>query len=185
MIWRLVVIVLFGASPALAQGALPADFYGDWQGATLTTNESGGIEATPADLNVQIEPDDSGFRMQWTGFTQENSDAPLVRTTIEARFAPTDRQGVFAFNPEQSSMLLRLFGDPSTNNPLEGEPLLWARLGDKTLSVYGLVIDDRGGFDLYQHVRELTGDSMMARYSLRTEHGVNVTLEGQLQRVGG
>ncbi len=183
--WPLVLVALLGASPALAQDALPAAFYGDWQGATLTTNEGGGIDATPADLNVLIEPDGSGFRMQWTGFTQENSDAPLVRSTIEARFTPTDRQGVFAFNPEQSSMLLRLFGDPSTNNPLKGEPLLWARLSDQTLSVYGLVIDERGGFDLYQHVRTLTGDGMTALYSLRTEHGVELTLEGQLQRGEG
>ena len=46
---------------------------------------------------------------------------------------------------------------------LEGEPLLWARLEVDTLSVYGLAINPDGSFDLYQHVRTVSGDTMTAR----------------------
>jgi len=177
--------VILAASPAFGQGALPASFHGDWQGKELTVDDgSAGLKATAQDLSVQIVPDGGGFRMRWTALSREGSGGPLARREVEARFEPADRPGVFVFDPEQSSLLLRLFGDPSTSNPLEGEPLLWARLDGETLSVYGLAINPDGSFDLYQHVRTLTGEGMTARHTHRTEQEA-VTLEGRLVRAGG
>lgn len=186
MIRPLVLIgVMFAANPAFGQGALPEPFYGDWQAEEVTVEDGNAdFEATAEDLRVRIAPDDSGFRMYWTALSREGAGGPLIRQPVEARFEPTDRPGVFAFDSEQSSLLLRLFGDPATNNPLEGEPLLWARLEGETLSVYGLAIGPEGGFDLYQHVRTLTGEGMTAHHTHRTEREV-VTLEGRLVRNGG
>ena len=186
VIWSLVLMgLLLSAGPTFAQDALPEGFFGNWQGATLTA--SGGSEAlafSPDDLNVQIEPDGEGFEMHWMSLTRGDS-GQLVRQPVEARFTATDRPGVFAFNPKNSSLLLGLFGDPATNNPLQGEPLLWARVEDETLSVYGLVIGSDGSFDLYQHVRTLTDDGMAAVHSHRTEHEPAVVIEGRLERDGG
>jgi hypothetical protein len=186
VIWPLVLIgVILAASPAFGQSGLPASFHGDWQGKELSVDDgSAELEATADDLSVRIAPDGSGFRMTWTALSREGSGGPLARHLVEARFEPADRPGVFVFNPKQSSLLLRLFGDPATSNPLEGEPLLWARLEGETLSVYGLAINLDGSFDLYQHVRTLTGEGMTARHTHRTERGV-VTLEGRLLRAGG
>ena len=181
----LLIGVILAAGPAFGQDALPAPFYGTWQGETLTSQEgSKEIDVTAEDLGVRIEPDGDGFRMHWTALSREKHGGPLTRQPVDARFEPSGRPGVFAFDPEQSSMLLQLFGSPSTNNPLEGEPLLWARLADDSLSVYGLAINPDGSFDLYQHVRTLTDDSMSARHIHRTESQV-VTLEGRLARAGG
>ncbi len=180
----LLIVLILAASPALAQCALPEAFYGDWQGEVTHSDGDVGFEAEAGDLSVRIEPDGDGFRMRWTGLVHEGPDGGLVRQPIEARFVPTDRPGVFAFDPGRSSILLRLFGAPATNNPLEGEPLLWARLEGETLSLYGLAIDDAGGFDLYQHVRTLTEDGMIARHTHRTDLAVMV-LEGRLRRAGG
>jgi hypothetical protein len=182
-------LVLIGmillVSPASGQEALPASFHGDWQGEELTVQDgSTGLEVTAEDLSVRIAPDDSGFRMSWTTLSREESGGPLTRQEVEARFEPADRPGVFVFDSEQSSLLLRLFGDPATHNPLEGEPLLWARLDGDTLSVYGLAINTDGSFDLYQHVRTLTGEGMTARHTHRTEQEA-VILEGRLARAGG
>jgi hypothetical protein len=177
--------MILAASPAWGQEALPESFHGDWQGKELAVKEgSPDLDATAKDLSVRIEPDDGGFRMSWTALSRKGSDGTLSRDPLEARFEPTDRPGVFAFDSEQSSLLLGLFGDPSTSNPLEGEPLLWARLEGKTLSVYGLTINADGGFDLYQHVRTLTDEGMAARYTHRTEHEA-IILEGVLVRSGG
>jgi hypothetical protein len=180
----LLIVLILVAGPASAQGALPDAFYGDWQGEVTHSEGTIGFEAAAGDLNVRIEAADDGFRMRWTGLVHETPDGGLTRQPIEARFTPTDRPGVFAFDPEQSSMLLQLFGAPATNNPLEGEPLLWARLEGEALSVYGLAINADGGFDLYQHVRTLTGDGMRVRHTHRTEQEVMI-LEGQLRRSGG
>jgi hypothetical protein len=183
---RLVLIgVILAASPAFGQDGLPGSFHGDWQGEEVTVqNGSTGLEITADDLSVHIAPDDSGFRMRWTTLSREKSGGPLARQEVEARFESADRPGVFVFDAEQSSLLLQLFGDPATSNPLEGEPLLWARLDGETLSVYGLAIHPDGSFDLYQHVRTLTGEGMTARHTHRTEREA-VTLEGRLVRAGG
>jgi hypothetical protein len=176
---------ILAASPALGQGGLPASFHGDWQGEELTVDDgSTELEVTAEDLNVRIESDDSGFRMRWTALSRKGAGDPLARSEVEARFEPTDRPGVFAFDPEQSSMLLSLFGDPATSNPLEGEPLLWARLDGETVSVYGLAINPDGSFDLYQHVRALSAEGMTVRHTHRTERELLI-LEGRLVRAGG
>jgi len=187
VIWSLVLMgLLLGASPTFAQDALPGGFFGTWQGVTLSASlGSEGLTFSPDDLDVRIEPDSEGFKMSWMSLTHGESPGELVREPVEARFAPTDRPGVFAFNPEESSLLLGLFGDPSTSNPLEGEPLLWARVEDQTLSVYGLVIGTDGNFDLYQHVRTLADDGMAAMHTHRTEHEPAVVIEGRLERDGG
>lgn len=170
----------------LAQGALPDAFYGDWKGVALTSTEgTGSLEPAAEDLNVRIEPDGDGFRIYWTSLGHGHSDDPLVREKIEARFAPTDRPGVFAFDPETGSMLLNLFGNPATSNPLKGEPLLWARVADQTLAVYGLAINADGGFDLYHHARTLTDGGLSAHHTHRTEHEPMMIIEGLLERAGG
>lgn len=179
----LLIVLLLAASPAFGQGALPDAFYGNWRGEVTHSEGGDGFEATDDDLSVRIEADDDGFRMRWTRLAQEG-DGGVARQSIEARFRPTERPGVFAFDPERSSLLLRLFGAPATNNPLEGEPLLWARLEGETLSVYGLAIDANGGFELYQHVRSLTDDGMSARHTYRTEQEM-MLVEGQLRRAEG
>lgn len=187
MIRPLVLMALLVATaPALAQTTLPDAFYGDWRGVAVEVDSGGDddLEITTEDLNVRIEPDRSGFRMQWTALTHEGTHGPMVRRPVEARFVPSDRPGVFAFEPEESSILLSLFGDPSTNNPLKGEPLLWARFADGALSVYGLVINEEGGFDLYQHVRTLTDDGLAVHQVHRTEHGPMV-IQGRAERAGG
>jgi hypothetical protein len=177
--------LIFGASPAFGQDGLPEEFHGDWRGEEVSVVEGDGVEVTAEDLNVRIEPDEAaGFRMHWTTLEREKAGGPLARHPVEAHFVPAGRPGVFAFEAEDSSMLLSLFGDPATSNPLEGEPLLWARFDGGALSVYGLVINTEGGFDLYQHVRRLTGDTMTVRQTHRTEREA-VILEGRLIRTKG
>lgn len=187
MRWSLIVIgLLIAISPAEAQSTLPDGFFGDWQGVALTANTGGeGLGLELDDLNVRIGRDGDGFKMHWTALDRGDSHQVLARHPVEARFTPTDRPGVFAFQPQQSSLLLSLFGDPETNNPLKGEPLLWARVEGETLSIYGLAIGPDGNFDLYQHVRTLTGEGMFATQTHRTEHEPPVILEGRLERSGG
>ena len=103
---------------------------------------------------------------------------------IDASFAPTDRPGVFAFEPGSSSLLTRLFADPATANPLEGETLLWARLAGATLTVYSLEIDTDGGFDLDRYARTLTDQGMTVRYDHRIENDLILTVEGRLEARG-
>jgi hypothetical protein len=120
MEWRHVVVVIglaLSSASAAAEVAIQ-DFNGSWRGVEVrTSGDDKGLAITPEDLDVQIRGADGGFHMSWTGFARQ-ADGELKRRTVEASFTPTDRPGVYAFDPGQSSLLSRLFADPATGNPL-------------------------------------------------------------------
>ncbi len=186
MTWR---EILLATGLALASTTVAADdaridaFYGHWHGTEVSAS---GQTATlaPGDLDVTLRVEGSGFHMAWTGLERQ-ADGPLARQMFHASFTPTDRPGVFAFDPGKPSLLSRLFADPKTANPLKGETLLWARLEDSTLTVYSLAIDDHGGFDLDRYARTLTDHGMTVRYTHRIENERTLTVEGRLERAGG
>jgi hypothetical protein len=188
MRWRHVVVVI---ALALASGSGAAadvtiqDFSGGWQGVELrTSGDDKGLKFTPEDLDVEISSDGDGFHMSWTGLARQDG-GKLTRQKTEASFTPTDRPGVYAFDPGGASLLSRLFADPATGNPLEGETLLWARLVGPTLTVYSLAIDSDGGFDLDRYARTLTDEGMTVGYTRRIENDLILTIEGRLEAAGG
>lgn len=156
-----------------------APFYGAWQGVGIDVHAAE-LEPTADDLDVAIQPDGDGFRARWTTFQH----GPLDRTerqTFEARFGPTERPGVFAFDQQQPSLFGRLFAAPATGNPLEGETLLWARLQDDTLTLYSLALTEEGGFDLNRHAWTLRDDGLSVTYTRRTEKGQVTRIAGRLE----
>jgi hypothetical protein len=188
MRWRHVTVavgLLLASASGAAADATIQDFSGAWQGVELRSNgDDKGLKFMPEDLDVQIRSDGDGFHMSWTGFSRQDG-GELTRQKTEARFTPTDRPGVYAFDPGGASLLSRLFADPATGNPLKGETLLWARLVGPTLTVYSLAIDRHGGFDLDRYARTLTDEGMTVRYTRRIENDLILTIEGRLEAAGG
>jgi hypothetical protein len=188
MSWRHLVVVAgvaLAAAAAAADDATIEDFVGTWRGSTLATSgDAAGLALEPADLDVEIEQDGGGFRMRWTGLARQEGGG-LARHEIDASFTPTDRPGVYAFAPGGSSMFSRLFADPATGNPLEGQNLLWARLAGSTLTVYSLAIDYRGGLELDRYARTLTADGLAVLYTHRRENDRILTVEGRTTAGGG
>jgi hypothetical protein len=188
MRWRHVAVafgLLLASASGAAADATMQDFSGDWRGVELrTSGNDKELQFTPEDLDVQIRGDDDGFHMTWTGFSRRDG-GELTRQKTEASFTPTDRPGVYAFDPGAPSLLSRLFADPATGNPLKGETLLWARLVGPTLTVYSLAIGTDGGFDLDRYARTLTDEGMTIRYTRRIENDLILTIEGRLEAAGG
>lgn len=170
---------------AAGQQASIGDFFGEWRGMEVTTS---GAEAPalPAEfLNTQIRADGAGFRIRWNALGR--TEGKLEPREVDTSFVPTERPGVFAFDAYQgTSFFGRLFADPATGNPLDGQTLLWARIEAATLIVYGLSINPKGGYDIHRHAWTLTGDGASnAQYIRRTEDPHILTIEGRLQRAGG
>lgn len=188
MSWRhraVVAGLTLAAVPAAANDATIEDFAGSWHGAEVeVSGDAGGLTLEPADLNMEIERDGAGFRMRWTSLGREDGDT-LERQEIDARFTPTHRAGVYAFAPGGSSLLSRLFADPETGNPLEGDALLWARLAGTTLTVYSLAVDYHGGLELDRYACTLRADGLDVRYSHRMENDRVLTIEGRMAAGGG
>ena len=186
MRWRHVAVAGLALASATASAADPtiADFDGAWQGAELQiSGDARGLALEPEDLDVQIQAGAGGFRISWTGLARQPG-GDLARHKFDATFALTDRPGVYAFEPGDTSFF-GLFADPATGNPLEGEMLLWARLAGKTLTVYNLAITLDGGFDLDRYARTLGEDGMQVHLTHRMENNRVVTIEGRLAPQGG
>ncbi len=190
MNWRHVVVVIglvLTSGSAVADEAAISRFFGQWHGVEVGTGgPDHGLSLLPKDLDVDIQGDGNGFLLSWTGLRRdEQSGGEFVRDAVDAKFVPTERPGVFAFEPGGSSLLSRLFADPATGNPLKGETLLWARLDGPTLTVYSLAINSHGGFDLDRYARTLSEDGIHVHYTHRMENDQVLTVEGQLKPAGG
>jgi len=186
MRWRLSALAGLAVASATASAADPTieDFGGSWQGtAVQISGDHQGLTLEPADLDTQIETRTDGFRISLIGLARKDGDA-LVPTKIDASFVPTDRPGVYAFEPGGSSFF-GLFADPATGNPLDGETLLWARLDGPTLTVYSLAITENGGFDLNRYARSLDDGGLQVLYTHRMENNRVVTVAGRLEPKGG
>jgi hypothetical protein len=186
MTWRHIVLatgLALASTTVAAEDARIDAFKGDWHGTEVSASDQT-VTLAPVDLDIRLQVQGSGFHMAWTGFERQ-ADGRLARQAVDASFTPTNRPGVFAFDPGKPSLLSRLFADPATANPLKGETLLWARLEGPTLTVYSLAIDDHGGFDLDRYARTLTDHGMTVRYTHRVENDRILTVEGRLERAGG
>ena len=186
MRWRHLAVAGLALASATASAADPtiADFEGTWQGTDLqVSGDARSLALEPEDLDVQIETDRGGFRISWTGLARQIG-GDLAPHQIDASFGQTDRPGIYAFEPGQTSFF-GLFADPATGNPLQGETLLWARLAGATLTVYSLAITPDGGFDLDRYARTLVDGGMDVHYTHRMENNRVVTIDGRLEPKGG
>jgi hypothetical protein len=184
MRWRHVVVMAglaLTSADAAAQDVAIADFAGTWRGAEV---RAGGDDAAPtlepSALDVAIASESDGFRITWTGLVRQ-SDGALVPQSAEASFVLTDRPGIYAFEPTDSSLFSRLFADPATGNPLAGQTLLWARLAGATLTVYSLSVDAHGGFKLSRCARTLREGGLDVHCTHRLENDRVVTVEGRAE----
>jgi hypothetical protein len=190
MIWLRSLMIL-GAlllpATAVGQQAKLDDFFGEWRGMEVATSGAPAPELPAEFLNVQIRGNGSGFRIRWNALGR--SDGKLELREVDTSFVPTDRPDVYAFDAYQgTSFFGRLFADPATGNPLEGQILLWARIEAATLIVYGLSINPDGGYDIHRHAWTLTGDGTSNAQYIRRSEAPDLevlTIEGRLRRAGG
>jgi hypothetical protein len=58
-------------------------------------------------------------------------------------------------------MRMNVFGKHIPLDPLAGDPFVWARIHDKTLTVYALMITNQGAYDMQTYDRTLRDDGDM------------------------
>lgn len=150
-----------------------ADFEGTWQGmGVLETEDSLFFAMNRRDLDVSVSGDEDRFTVEWTTITRsgENPDDPDIRReSASLTFSPADHPHVYEAS--------------SSGNPLDGDPMSWARLHGQTLSVYQMVITEGGGYSVSTYDRTLMDGGMLLRF-VRLQDGQPVReVNGQLTRV--
>jgi hypothetical protein len=165
---------VFGALPSLAETSSIAPFFGQYRGQTI---KQGDGEIAKRDLDVSIEPDGDYFKIIWSTVTRY-PDGEVKRKSYAISFAPTKRADIY-----HSAMRTDMFGNRVPLDPLSGDPFVWCRVAGRTLTVYALLIDDTGSYDLQVYDRTLTDKGLDLRFTRIREGDQPKVLSAFLQRV--
>ena len=131
-------------------------FLGSYTGSTVV--EESGVELK-RNLDVKISETDEGFNVFWKSTTVK-ADGRIKTKDFDISFTPTDREHVF-----QAAQRPSLFGGTKPLDPMKGEPYVWARIVDDTLTIFALLILDDGGYELQIYNRSLRDSGLDLEYS--------------------
>ncbi|KIC11421.1 hypothetical protein RA19_07575 [Leisingera sp. ANG-M1] len=171
-------------APALAVAALlllplqaladVARFAGEYTGSVDIVKADG--DTDPRDMSVEIRETRKGFTLRWTA-TTEKDDGRKKTKSYEVEFVPSGRDGVFS-----AAMTRNVFGHAVPLNPMEGEPFVWGRLTNGTLTVFSLFIHPNGDYEMQQYDRTLAEGGLNLVYSSRLNGEPKRQLETFLAR---
>jgi len=140
---------LFAAEPYTA-------FLGNYVGKTESAFK--GDKSTRM-VDLSIVESKKGFKVNWTTTTQKASGKTKEKS-YSINFIPTHRKNIYS-----SAMKTNLFGGQIALDPLKGDPYVWARIVDKTMTVYALHVTDDGGYELQVYNRTLTDSGLNLKFS--------------------
>lgn len=145
--WLCLVGVASAGTPAIQA------FEGVYSGSAEMVNAAG--ETSNRDMSVEISETKDGFVVAWST-TSIRANGSINEKDYLIEFVPSERDGVFA-----AAMKRNVFGHEVQLDPMKGEPFVWARIQDATLSVFSLFVDEAGDYELQQFDRSLTEDGLL------------------------
>ncbi len=163
--------------PATASRAADAisPFVGEYRGRSI---DAAGTDLSERDLHVKILRRDDGFEVRWT--TIKHTPQGDTTKSYAVTFIPTRRENIFT-----SAMKTNVFGGREAHDPLKGDPLFWARIRGRTLTIFGMLITDDGGYEMQTYDRILTEQGMELQFSRVRNGEVLRAIRGELERIGG
>ncbi len=169
-------IALWAAAASAADAIDP--FVGNFVG--NTTQMSGSDEAK-RDLTVDVAKadDGKGFVVTWKTVIHKASGKDEEQPAVKVRFAATKRANIFSAASKQD-----MFGKFVPIDPVSGtDPYYWARIQGKTLSIFNILINDDGGYEMQVYHRTVAPDGTMQVKFERIRDGVSQrTVNGILRR---
>lgn len=143
--------VLVTQAHAHPRALAPAAFYGTFSGGGGGENEDSlYFRVSARDLDVTIRPEGAGFSVAWTSVIRragEQQEGPQTRSKVTTKvFVPSDRPNVFRAQ--------------DAGDPLAGKELSWARIHGTTLTLYVMVVDAEGTYEVQRYDRTLSGSGM-------------------------
>ncbi len=175
LIILLTLPLLFLTGPLHARDLEIEAFYGHFSG-TADAQVSG--ESERRQLTVRIEPKDDNFEVAW-GTRVKRADMTQKDHSYRILFRKTRRGAIYA-----SAMRMNVFGKHIPMDPLAGDPFVWARIHDNTLTVYALMITNKGAYDMQIYDRTLRDDGNMdLAYTRILDGSINKEITATLERV--
>ncbi len=134
-----------------------ADFAGFYTGSAKVEDGDGANDLR--DLSVVIDETSKGFTVQWSTVT-EKEDGRRKEKSYTVEFITSDRSGIFS-----AAMHRNVFGHEVQQDPMKGEPYVWARLTGDTLTVFSMFIHQNGDYEMQQYDRRLTDTGLSLVFS--------------------
>ena len=166
-------VCLLPTGAATAQDAALKAFFGQWQGSGVSkTDKSLYFGETVRDFDVEIRPVGQGFKVAWTTVLRQGGDPnnPDVRRRSAER----------SFQPSGNG---RYYVASDSGNPLAGGDMAWARVEERTLTVYILTIAEDGLYDVQVYARTLQAPGMTLRFTRIRGDEPQRTVEGRLVKI--
>ena len=155
------ILLFYGTSLAFAQSGLER-FVGDYSGRAEVETYDGTL--AQRDMSVSIKKTREGFSVRWSSTTYR--DGKGKEKSYEIGFVPSDRDDVYA-----AAMTKNVFGHAVPLDPMKGEPYVWARIKNDTLTVFSLFVNSDGSYEMQQFDRTLVEDGLQLEFQ-RLSNGV-------------
>ena len=168
-----VALAAMPAVPAAAATGIEA-FFGEYEGETVADYDG---ELRERDLRVKISPHPDGFTVEWTSVTRR-LDGQIKRKTYAINFLPTRRGNIFRSGERKD-----MFGNAVPMDPLKGDPYVWARLHEDTLTVFALHVLEDGGYEMQVYARTRVPEGLDLEYTRVRDGEVLRSVEATLRRV--
>lgn len=150
-------------------------FVGHYIGRSITSVDD---QVSKRDFDVTVAArEKGGFEVSWTTFFHRQ-DGSVKKKESTIAFRKTERSGIYA-----SAQKRDMFGNQVPFDPMEGDPYVWARVSSATLSIFGLLVTDDGGYEIQAYHRTLTDTGMDLEFIRTREDNVVRRISGTLQRV--
>lgn len=149
-------------------------FFGEFEGEAVTDYNG---EIGKRDLRVKISPAKNGFTVNWIAVTKR-ADGKLKRKEYSIDFHPSRRANIYRSGERRD-----LFGNHVPMDPMEGEPYVWARINEDTLTVFALHVLEDGGYEMQTYARTRIPEGLELRYSRVRDGKILRTVNGTLFEV--
>jgi hypothetical protein len=156
--------------------AAPADFeafFGEYEGQAITDHS----DLRKRDLRVKISPYENGFTVNWISVTRK-SNGKLKRKEYSINFHPTRRGNIYRSGERKD-----FFGNAVPLDPMKGDPYVWARIHEDTLTVFALHVLEDGGYEMQTYERRRIPDGLDLKYSRVRDGEILRTVRGTLAEV--
>jgi len=171
------LVICFTLTVAAAAPAAASDieaFFGEFEGEAMTDYDG---QLRKRDLRVKISPHPDGFTVEWTSVTKM-TNGKLKRKAYAINFLPTRRKNIFRSGERKD-----MFGNAVPLDPLKGDPFVWARLYEDTLTVFALHVLEDGGYEMQTYARTRIPEGLALVYSRVRDGEVLRTVESTLLEV--
>lgn len=149
-------------------------FFGEYQGEAVTDHDG---EIMKRDLRVKISPTENGFTVNWISVTKR-PNGKLKRKEYSIDFHPTRRSKIYRSGERRD-----MFGNPVPLDPMRGDPYVWARVHEDTLTVFALHVLEDGGYEMQTYVRTRIPEGLKLEYSRIRDGEILRTVNGTLFEV--